>query len=122
MTPSEAILSESRQVTEITDGAGRRLRIRRLTALDRLRLYKAIGDRLSANDAYFGIAFLAASVTELDDVPFPWPVNETQVEAAVGRLGDAGLDAVAGALDDMADRVAAATGVVAAGKPSGTLS
>jgi hypothetical protein len=80
------------------DSEGRELALRRLTALDRLRLFKAIGPLLSQNTLYLGMATLAVSVTAIDSIPIPAPVTEGQVEALVARLGDAGIAAVAAAL------------------------
>ncbi len=82
----------------VKDGDGRELVLRRLTALDRLRLFKAIGPTLSQNNLYLGMATLAASVTAIDTIPVPSPVSEGQVEALVARLGDVGIAAVAAAL------------------------
>lgn len=50
------------------------------------------------NDAYLGVASLAASVSAIDGVPLPFPANEQAVENAVERLGEDGIDAVATAL------------------------
>ena len=82
------------------DATGRELVIRELTALDRLRLFKAVGPTLSQNTAYLGMALLAMSVTAIDNVPVPAPATEAQVEAAIAKLGDAGLAAVADAMTD----------------------
>jgi len=71
---------------------------RRLNALDKLRLLKAAGPTLSENQAWLGVAMLAASVVEIDGVPLPLPTTEQQIEGLVGRLGDDGLDAVAALL------------------------
>ena len=97
MTPSEIITSQPG--TAITDGDGRRLCLRRLTALDRLRLFKAAGPALSQNDRWLGMAMLAVSVSAMDDVPIPPPCTEQQIEALVHKLGNAGIAAVAAALD-----------------------
>ncbi|MBN8906939.1 MAG: hypothetical protein J0H99_10015, partial [Rhodospirillales bacterium] len=45
------------------------------------------------------LAILAASVDAIDGVPVPLPSSEAQIEAAVMRLGDEGLSAVADTLD-----------------------
>ena len=82
-----------------TDADGRVIGLRKLAALDRLRLFKALGPALVDNAAYFGVAFLAASVCELDGVPVPFPANEAQLEGIVARLGDVGLDAVSARLE-----------------------
>jgi hypothetical protein len=85
---------------KVADRLGRVLTLRKLTVLDRLRLFKAAGPVLAENHPWFGMAILAASVAEVDGVPIPIPVNESQIEAAVSRLGDDGLTAVANALDE----------------------
>jgi hypothetical protein len=83
----------------IEDARGRQLSLRSLTMLDRLRLFKALGTNLSMNDAYLGVASLAASVTAVDGVPLLFPASEAAVEHAVERLGEEGIEAVALALD-----------------------
>ena len=88
-------------MTELSasDALGRVLSLRRITMLDRLRLFKAIGAELSMNDAYFGVACLVAAVTAIDGVPILFPTSEAMIEHAVERLGEAGLDAVAAWLE-----------------------
>ena len=87
--------NESRTVRDM---CGRELMLRELTALDRLRLFKAVGPALSQNSAYLGMAMLAACVTAIDGVPIPAPATEAQLESVVSKLGDAGIAAVADAL------------------------
>jgi hypothetical protein len=97
-TPSARVIAAAQAAPDVTDTQGRRLQLRRLTALDKLRLFKAAGPALAQNQSWLGMAVLAASVTAIDDVPVPVPTNEQQVEALVGRLGDAGIAAVGAAL------------------------
>ena len=94
MGPAERIVTEAAAGLVVADAAGRKLQFRRPGALDRLRLFKALGPVLSGNDRYVGYAMLAFCVVGIDDVPIPAPGNEAQVEALVARLGDAGLAAV----------------------------
>ncbi|MBN8925469.1 MAG: hypothetical protein J0H19_02470, partial [Rhodospirillales bacterium] len=54
---------------------------------------------LAENAPWFGMAVLAASVEAIDGVPVPLPSSEAQIEAAVVRLGEEGLSAVAEALE-----------------------
>jgi len=82
----------------ISDDSGRRLELRRLTALDKLRLFKAAGPHLAHNQPWLGMAVLACSVAAIDDVPVPMPATEALIEALVARLGDDGIAAVAAAL------------------------
>jgi hypothetical protein len=97
-TPSGRIVAAAQATTEVTDPLGRRLSVRRLGALDRLRVFKAAGAVLATNPGWMGLATLAFSVTAIDDVPVPAPASEPQVEALVARLGDAGLAAVSATL------------------------
>lgn len=87
----------------ITDNTGRRLELRPLSALDKLRLFKAAGPQLAHNQPWLGMAVLACSVAAIDDVPVPLPATETLIEAMVQRLGDAGINAVAIALAPQPD-------------------
>lgn len=88
----------SAETREITDALGRRLRLRRIGALEKLRLLKAVGPKLAENEAYLGIALLAYAAAAIDSVPLPAPASETQIEMIVERLGEAGLAAIAEAL------------------------
>ncbi len=98
MTPTELILKPGSEPIRIKDANGRDIAIRLLNALDKMRLLKAAGSVLSENQAWLGVAMLAASVIELQGVPIPVPINENQIETIVGRLGDVGLDAIAESL------------------------
>ena len=96
MTPTALHLANT--AVTVQDAAGRTLALRRLNALDKLRLFKAAGPVLAQNPLWLGMATLAAAVTSIDGVPVPPPVNEAQVEALVGKLGDQGISAIAAAL------------------------
>lgn len=97
-TPTTRHLAAVQSAQTIQDSEGRTLAIRRLTALDKLRLFKAAGPTLSQNHLWLGMATLAVSVSAIDDVPIPPPSTEGQIEALVSRLGDAGIAAIAAAL------------------------
>jgi hypothetical protein len=99
MTPSNTIVAAAMAASTITDATGRRLSLRRMTSLDKLRLFKAAGPSLAQNQPWLGMAMLAYCVVAIDDVPVPSPTNEQQIEAMVSRLGDIGIAAVADAFD-----------------------
>lgn len=99
MTPSTQIISAASRKVEVFDDTGRKLTIRRINALDRLRLLKAAGPELAQNDAWLNMAALALSVMEINGIPRATPVNERQIESAVMELGDHGLQAAAHALN-----------------------
>lgn len=93
-SPSARIIQEASREYAVTDTSGRVLHVRRPGALDRLRLFKAVGPALASNDRYVGYAMLAMCVTSIDGVPQLAPANEGQLEALVQRLGDAGMVAI----------------------------
>ena len=102
LSPSQRIVVEASREMMLTDADGRVLQVRRPGALDRLRLFKAVGPGLASNDRYVGYAMLAMCVSAIDGVPVPAPVNEGQLEGLVQRLGDAGMVAIGQGLADAA--------------------
>jgi hypothetical protein len=97
-TPAARLIATAQSAPITTDAEGRVLALRRLTALDKLRLFKAAGPALAQNHLWLGMATLACSVVAIDDIPVPTPANEAQIEALVAKLGDAGINAIATAL------------------------
>jgi hypothetical protein len=100
MTPSQLIVREAARTFNAVDATGRRLLLRRLTALDTLRLFKAAGPVLAENEPWLSMAGLAFSVLEIDGVPVPAPATEAQIETLIERLGEEGLAAVAATAKD----------------------
>ena len=98
MSPSATIIASASRTHAVTDAEGRHLVLRRLTALDKLRLFKAAGPVLAQNQPWLGMAIIACSVASIDEIPIPPPVNEQQIEALVSRLGDPGIAAAAAIL------------------------
>lgn len=103
MTPSATIVAKATEARTIVDSLGRRLTIRSLTALDKLRIFKAAGPELALNQPWLAMAMLASSVTAINDIPIPPPSTETQIEALVGRLGDSGIEAIAETIDPLSE-------------------
>src|ERR1700733_5701165 len=99
MTPTNSILARATEQRTVDDRLGRRLVVRRLTALDTLLLFKAAGAVPAQNQPWLSVASLAFSITAVDGVPVPIPTSEAQIEAIVARLGDEGLTAVADAFE-----------------------
>jgi len=98
MASTDVTVASAAGALSVTDAHGRRIGLRRLNALDKLRLFKAAGPTLSQNQHWLGMAVLACSVSAIDDVPVPAPANEMQIEAIVARLGDVGIAAIADTL------------------------
>ena len=87
-TPSARLIAAAQAAPDATDAAGRRIALRRLTALDKLRLYKAAGPALAQNAPWMGVALLAASVTAIDDIPVP-RAGDRGADRGAGRRGSA---------------------------------
>lgn len=83
---------------QVKDKAGRVIELRRLGVVEQLRLFKVLGPELSENRAYVGLARVAAAVAAVDGVPVPFPAGEAGIEAALDRLGEDGVEAVAAML------------------------
>jgi hypothetical protein len=94
MRPADEILRSANKLLTTTDEVGRVLIVRRPTALDTLRLFKAAGPVLAENEPWLAIATMAYAVQSIDDVPVPSPTSEKQIEAVVQQLGDQGLEAI----------------------------
>jgi len=99
MTPSQTVVRDAYKTIIAVDRVGRRLTLRRLTALDTLRLFKAAGPILAQNEPWLSLAGLAFSVLEIDGVPVPTPATEAQIEGLIDRLGDEGLAIIADTVD-----------------------
>jgi hypothetical protein len=80
---------------EVTDARGRRIRIRKINALDRMRVFSAVGPDNATNGPFMGYALLAASVIGIDGSVESLPRTLAQIETMVERLSDFGLEAVA---------------------------
>lgn len=78
----------------ITDANGRKMTLRKLNVLDQVRLLRAVGPAQASNQPYVELVTMAASVAEIDGVPCVLPTNERQIDAAIGRLDDAGFAAL----------------------------
>ncbi|MGD0186794.1 MAG: hypothetical protein ABSC25_16290 [Roseiarcus sp.] len=78
----------------IVDSRGRSIKIKKLSAFDRMRLFKAVGAEDSENRLFMSYANAAAAVTELEGLPVAFPMNQIQLSALVQRLDEDGLEAV----------------------------
>ena len=82
-SPTELIAGRAGKIFNIIDDNGREFKIRRIDALDRLRLLKAAGPELARNDAWLNMAALAFAVVEIERTPRISPATERQIETIV---------------------------------------
>ena len=78
----------------VTDALGRKLTIRDLSALEEIRLLRAIGPQQSDNRPYVELVQAAASVAFIDSKPMIKPTNERQIDMLIEALGDEGIQVV----------------------------
>src|SRR4051794_3875639 len=93
-TPSEEILAAANVTATITDARGRKIVIRKMNALDRMRIAEMVGSDNVKNDMYFGYALFAYYVVSIDGEPRPRG-SKVALEATVAVLNEDGLLAVA---------------------------
>lgn len=104
----------------VTDAKGRKITLRTLNVMDQVRLMRAVGPEQARNEPYFNIVTMAASVSDIDDVPCAIPRSEAQIDGLISRIGDDGFAALMVSMKSQIAEIeaaaqAAADGVVAAG-------
>jgi hypothetical protein len=96
--PTDAVTLIDAKTAMIRDTRGRMIKVKKLSAIDRVRLFKALGAEASENRQVMNYSALAASVTELNGDHIPFPATSLQVDGLISRLDDDGLEAVVTAL------------------------
>ncbi len=99
-SPSQAVVKAGNMSVTVTDDNGRQITVKKLNALDRMRLFEVVGSENVSNEAYLGYASLAYHVSAIDGEPVPHPGSKAQLEALVQRLDDAGMNAVGAAVSE----------------------
>jgi|SRR5579883_1363772 hypothetical protein len=92
--PASPVTVHDDKTATVKDRTGRVIRIKKLSAYDRYRLFRALGPAQSENPRMVQYASLAASVAEIAGDPVAFPTTSDQVDVIIKRLDDAGLDAV----------------------------
>ena len=89
----------------VVDSEGRIIEVRKISAVNMMKLYAAAGPEKSEVDRYMGYAILASSVFAIDDKKLPFPRSAGEVESVVANIGEEGLEAVATALKALAAKL-----------------
>lgn len=107
----------------IKDADGRTIGLRKLTVVDQAKILRAIGPKQSENQPYVQMVEIACMAASIDGIPLPFPMSEQQIDVTLGKLGDAGVNALYGIrLEEMQKGIAAAEAAAAEGvKPAGPL-
>lgn len=98
-TPSEEIVAAANATATVNDKRGRQIIIKKLNALDRMRIAELVGPENVKNDVYFGYALFAYYVVSIDGLPRPRG-TKLQIESTVQLLDEDGLLAVAGGVKE----------------------
>lgn len=99
-TPTQQVVKAAGKTTLVTDSLGRHIQIRKLNALQRMRLHEVVGSA-AGNMQYMGIAGLAVCVTAIDGESIAFPTTKRELEAIVQRLDDEGLAAIGEGMQKM---------------------
>ena len=78
----------------VVDSQGRAIKVRKSSAIDKMRLLRVVGAADSDNAAFMNYATLASMVTEIDSLPCTPIASMLDIEAMVQRLEEYGLEAV----------------------------
>jgi hypothetical protein len=85
---------EERDRITVQDALGRAIEVKKLGALDRMRLALMVGAEAAENPSFMLYANLAASVAGIEGQALPPPQTHRELEARVQRLEEIGLQAV----------------------------
>jgi hypothetical protein len=94
-TPSAAIVRNANKSATVVDTLGRAITVKRLTALDRMRLFAIAGPELAQNEPWISMAAIAFAVTGVGDGQYIRPNTRRELDAAVEFLDEAGIFAAA---------------------------
>jgi hypothetical protein len=92
-TAAPAAARSALKVVEVTDSLGRRLKVRKLNALNKVDLAQVVGPDGCKNEAIIGPCAIAFSVSEIDGEPVYQPANYAEMRVLIGRLDDEGIQA-----------------------------
>src|SRR5471030_1253263 len=90
----KSVAKPSGSTLEVVDARGRKIIVKKLNALEKMRLSKAMGSDGATNLAYATYATMAASVVSIDGEAEAFPMTARAIEALVAQLDDDGLEAV----------------------------
>ncbi|MGI4941775.1 MAG: hypothetical protein ACRYHQ_14640 [Janthinobacterium lividum] len=86
-----AVTKGAGETYSVTDASGRALVIKKLSQIERARMFEAVED--VASYQWIAMASAALSVRSINAVPCPFPSNKKEVENRFTQLGDDGMDA-----------------------------
>lgn len=92
LTPSEAVVKAASKVTVLTDSLGRKISVRRPGVLGQFHLVEIVGPELARNPVYLNMTMPVLWVVDIDGEPLHEPASKLELEAALQRLGEEGLD------------------------------
>ncbi|MDW3683109.1 hypothetical protein RA280_15390 [Cupriavidus sp. CV2] len=79
----------------VVDSKGRTLKLTELDVLAESRLIRVVGAEAAMNPAYMRLYVMpAVSVVQIDGEDVPMPMTQREIDAAIGRLGHHGINAV----------------------------
>ncbi|MBR8182091.1 hypothetical protein KDW54_06720 [Burkholderia ambifaria] len=96
-TPSQQIVARAKAEVVTTDAKGREIKLRKPTALNKLRFVDAM-DESSGNPMWRGMVAPLMYVHSIDGDAVLMPSTKREIEALYQRLDEEGIEAIAAAL------------------------
>ena len=96
LTPTAKIIQS--HTATATDEDGRVITVRKLDAADKMDLLQVVGATNSSNAPLIQMAFVAFSVTQIDNLPIGTPANYNVLRGTIKRLDDKGMRAATEAI------------------------
>jgi hypothetical protein len=93
-SPTEQIVQEANEVVLVTDSKGRKIGVKRPNVLAQYRLIETVGADTASNQVYMSMAMPVYWVVSVDGDKIPQPRTKAQLESAITRLDDEGIQAV----------------------------
>jgi hypothetical protein len=100
--PSAQFVAAASNSTVVTDADGRKIKVRRISAVDKWELAGIAGAEHSSNQQWMSYAIAAFAVEEIDGHPQPCISEIKHLRAMIKKLDDAGLVAAATAIQELA--------------------
>jgi hypothetical protein len=94
-TPTQQIVNRANKTASVVDERGRKITVKKLSALDRVRMLSIAGSERSTNEALMPMIWLTFAVSAIDDEPMPKPNNWRELEVQISLLDDSGIVAAA---------------------------
>ena len=93
-TPTEAVVRQQQNSTTLRSAEGNEFVIRKLSPIQKMKLFAVLGPELTNNSHYLGYAVIAVCIMSINGEPLPFPSSRRDLEALIGRISEAEFELV----------------------------